>query len=93
MLNLPPYPQPTGPEWGGMTLNELRMRRTLVQARMQIQKFNIASHVEAMKSRAPLFGGSNSIFSRLTGALSFAEYAFFGLKLFKLVAPLIRRRK
>lgn len=93
MISLPPYPKPTGPQWRGMTLQEIQMRRTLVQARMEIQKFKLASQSEAMKNRAPLFGGANSIFSRVSGAFTVAEYAFFGIRLIRLISPLFRRRK
>ncbi len=90
MLNLPPQPQVTpSAEWRGMTLDEMRMRRTLVQARLQIQKFKLTSQIEAMKAKAPVFGGSNSLLSRLSTAFTFAEYALFAVKVFKL----FRKRK
>lgn len=93
MFKLPPYPAPTGPVWKGMTLDEMRMRRTLVQARMEIQKFKMTSQIEGMKTRTPLFGGSNSVLSRFSGMFSFAEYAFFAIKVFKLLSPMFRRKK
>lgn len=93
MINLPPFPKDTGPVWKGMTLREIEMRRTLVQARMEIQKFKLTANVEAMKTRAPLFGGSNSLFSRLSGAFTMAEYAFVAVRLFRMVSPLFRKKK
>ena len=93
MINLPPYPQNSNSEWGGMTLQEIRMRRTLVAARMEIKKFQIASQVEAMKTKAPVFGGSNSLFSRLGNAFTLAEYGIFAVKIFRLLAPVFRRKK
>lgn len=93
MLKLPPYPQATGPQWGGMTLDEMRMRRTLVQARMEIQKFKMSAQIEAMKTSAPIFGGSNSIFSRVSSVFSVAEYGLFAFKIIRLVLPFLRRKK
>lgn len=93
MINLPPYPKKQASNWGGMTLQEIQMRRTLVAARMEIKKFQMASQIEAMKSRTPVFGGSNSLFSRLSGAFTMAEYAFFAIKVFRLMSPLFRRKK
>lgn len=93
MINLPPYPQNTTPGWSGMTLQEIQMRRTLLAARMEIKKFQMASQLEAMKSKAPVFGGPNSLFSRLSGAFTLAEYGLFAIKIFRLVSPMFRRRK
>ena len=93
MFNLPPYPQASGPTWGGMTLHEIQTRRTLVQARMEIQKFKMTSQITDMKTKAPVFGGSNSLFSRLSGAFTLAEYGFFAIKIYRMMAPIFRKRK
>lgn len=93
MFKLPPFPQPAGPQWGGMTLDEIRMRRTLVQARMEIQKFKMTAQMESMKASAPLFGGSNSIFSRVSGVFSVAEYGLFAFKIIRMILPFLRRKK
>ena len=93
MINLPPYPKAQENNWKGLTLDELRMRRALVQARMEIQKYKLNGLVDGMRERTPLFGGSTSLFSRITGALSFAEYAFFAVRLIKLVSPIFRKKK
>ncbi len=96
MISLPPYHSDsprTDIEWKGLTLDEIRMRRALVQARMEIQKYKMSGIVESVRERSPLFGGESSLFSRLTGAISFAEYAFVAVKLFKLVGSIFRKRK
>ena len=93
MINLPPYPKAPENNWKGLTLDEIRMRRALVQARMEIQKYKLNGQIEGMRERTPLFGGSSSLFPRLTGALSFAEYAFMAVRLIKLVSPIFRRKK
>lgn len=93
MINLPPYPQTPDSDWAGLTLDEIRMRRALVQARMEIQKYKLNAQIEGMRERTPLFGGSSSLFSRLTGALSFAEYAFLAVRLFRMVSPIFKKKK
>ena len=93
MINLPPDPKAPDNGGKGLTLDEIRMRRALVQARMAIQKYHLQTHLEGMRERTPLFGGSSSLFSRITGALSFAEYAFLAVRLFRMVAPIFRNKK
>lgn len=96
MISLPPYHSDsphTDIEWKGLTLDEIRMRRALVQARMEIQKYKMSGMVQSVRERSPLFGGDSSLFSRLAGAVSFAEYAFVAVKLFKVVSSIFRKRK
>ncbi len=93
MINLPPYPNDPASDWKGFTLREMQMRRALVQARMEIEKFKMSAQIGSYKSRAPFFGGSQSIFSRLTGALSLAEYGYFAIKAFRILSPFFRKRK
>ena len=93
MINLPPYPNDTTPDWPGLTLQEIRMRRTLVQARMERQKFKMAAQIDGYRQKVPFFGGSQSMFSRLAGAFTMAEYGYFAIKAFRLVAPLFRRKR
>lgn len=93
MINLPPYPKEEAVQWPGYTLDELRMRRALVQARMEIEKFKLNAEVERYKQRAPILGGRSSMLSRVAGAFTLAEYAFFAVRLFRMAAPLFRRKK
>lgn len=94
MLSLPPYPNDTAAtDWQGMTLRQMQMQRTLVQARMEIQKFKLSAHMDSFKERVPFFGGSSSVFSRVASVFSIAEYGIFALKAIRIIAPLFRRRK
>ncbi|MDE5661703.1 MAG: hypothetical protein K2F91_01930 [Muribaculaceae bacterium] len=93
MINLPPFPNEPVPDWRGLTLREIEMRRALVQARMEIQKFKMSAHVDGVRQRTPFFGGPQSLFSRLSGAFTIAEYGFFAMKAFKLISPLFRKRR
>ena len=78
-INLPPYPNDPTPDWKGLTLREMQMRRALVQARMEIEKFKMSAHLDSARSRTPFFGGSQSLFSRLTGALTPVSYTHLTL--------------
>lgn len=94
MISLPPYPNnSSAAQWSGLTLREIEMRRTLVQARMEIQKFKLEAQVEGMRRRGPIFGGPDSLFSRLSGAFTFAEYGFVAIKALKLASSLFRRKR
>ncbi len=97
MINLPPYhnspASPGAPDWEGLTLREIEMRRTLVQARMEIQKFKLNGQLDGIRQSTSRFTDVSSVFSRLTGVFSVAEYAFFAVKAFRLISPLFRRKK
>jgi len=93
MINLPPYPKEEAVEWPGLTLEQMQMRRALLQARMEIQKFKLNAEVERYKQKAPFIGGNSSVISRIAGAFSWFEYAFFAIRLYRLAAPIFRRKK
>lgn len=93
MNNLLPYSKTENAEWSGYTLDQIRMRRALVGARMEIQKFKLTSQLTALKEKTPVFGNSSSLFSRITGALSFAEYAVIAIRVFKFTKGLFRKKR
>jgi hypothetical protein len=67
------------------------MRRALVQARMEIQKFKMNAAAEACRNKMPLLGNSsNSFLGRIAGAFSIVDYGVFA---FKAVRWIISRRK
>ena len=95
-MNLPPYPKNTGEDWPGLTLDQIRVQRALVQARMEIQKYKMYAQYEGVRERIPGLGGSgvgSSMLSRIAGSISWAEYAFLGFKFVRTVLPFFRRRK
>ncbi|MDE6206993.1 MAG: hypothetical protein K2M55_04215 [Muribaculaceae bacterium] len=93
MISLPPYPANDGPKWGGYTLDQIRMRRALVQARMEIQKFKMTADIDKYRSKTPLLGGGSSVLSRIAGVFTVAEYGYLAWKVLRMVAPMLRRRK
>lgn len=83
-----------GKKWRGMTLEQMKTRRIVVQACMEIYKYQLQETKEQLlgntKSR---FGLGKGLFGRIAGAFSFAEYAFLAVKLYKLVSPLFKKSK
>ena len=88
MINLPPFPNDPADNWAGLTLHEIRLRRTLVQARMEKQKFKLGTQMERCRRGMPL-----GIFSRIASSLSVAEDAILAFKAVRLLRPLFRRKK
>lgn len=78
--------------WKGYTLDELRYRRALVEARTEIEKYRLSAMAGQLKERSGFFG-SNSLFSRVAGAISYAEYAILAYRMARKVIPLFRRKK
>lgn len=91
IINLPPYHDNPDPNWAGLTLREIEMRRVMVQARMEIEKYKMANMADVFKNNHPVLSGSN-FFGRIMRAFSFAEYAFLAVKLFKMVRPLFSKK-
>lgn len=92
-MTLPPYPKNSEDAWAGLTLDQIRMQRAIVQARMEIQKYKMYAQYQGVRERVPLLGSGSSLLSRVTGAFSWAEYAFMGFKLVRMITPLFRKRR
>lgn len=87
MLNLPPYPKQETPRWKGLTLEEIQMRRLMVQARMEISKFKLSAQIDGVRQKTPLLNGNNkSMLSRVASAFTMAEYVLFAVKIFRTLA-------
>ena len=91
MINLPPFPKTQTP-WKGMTLREIQMRRIVVQTRMEIEKYRMGAGVENVKRKTP-FLGSSGVVGRVAGVFTFAEYAMLAIRIFRWVAPLLRKKR
>lgn len=92
MINLPPYPKHENPNWKGLTLREMQMRRIVVQTRMEIEKYRMSAAMENLRDKTPLIGQSG-ILRRLSGMFSIAEYAMMGFKVIKWIVPLFKRHR
>lgn len=79
-------------QWKGYTLEELRYRQAIVKARTEIEKYRLGVFVEQVKEHNALFG-SKSVFSRVAGAFSYAEYAILAYRIARKVLPVLRKKK
>ena len=80
-------------QWKGSTLDELRYRRALVGARVEIEKYRLNALTEQYRRMPQRLTGSTSLVGRVMGAFSYAEYAILGFKLIKRVSKLMRGRR
>ena len=87
---------PEEPQWGGYTLDEIRYRRALTMARIQIEKERIgmgARQIYAAKmNRMPGVKGSG-IVSKMMSALTMADYAVIGIKLVRKLSSIYKSSK
>jgi hypothetical protein len=68
-------------EWRGYSLRELSSRRAETLARIEIEKVRLA------------VSRKNALLPSLLKAVSLTEYIVVGMKLWRHIAPLLRRRK
>lgn len=80
----------TNKEWNGYTLEELRFRRMLSMAKFELGKASLMSEVQSVTSGRAV---KSSIFSKITGALSYADYAILAFRLGRNALRLFRRRR
>lgn len=75
-----------------MTLDEIRMRRLMVQARMEIAKFKLSAQVDGIRQNTPLLNGNGkSMLSRVASAFTLAEYVLFAVKIIRTIS-LLRKK-
>lgn len=92
MINLPPFPKPDVPDWHGLTLREIQMRRIMVQTRMEIEKCRMSAGIDHARQHMPLIGGNgSSVFSRIASAFTFAEYAFMAIRVIRWIVALRKK--
>lgn len=76
--------------WKGYTMDQLIVRQIVVKAKIEIEKDRLANSLKGMKKSSPLApaGILRSIFT----AISAADYVFWGIKIFRKLRPLLRRK-
>ena len=82
------------PEWKGMTIDELRLRRAVALVRKEMGKERMAVTVEGLKGRVADNGVRGLLFNdkTITG-LKTADYVLLGWKLARSLLKLWARRK
>lgn len=80
----------TNKDWKGYNLEELHFRRMLSLAKFELGKTSLMSEVQTMTTSRAVSG---SIFSKITGALNYADYAILAFRLGRNVLRLFRKRR
>lgn len=76
--------------WKGFTLNEMRRERAVALALIEVEKERASIDYE--RARHGNFGLPGSIFTRLLGALSYADYLVLGVQLFRRLSPIFSKK-
>lgn len=79
--------------WKGYTLDEIRYRRAIVGARMELEKYRLNTLTEQYRRMPQRLAGSGSLVGRVMGAFSYAEYAILGFKLIRRISKMFRGRR
>ncbi|MDE7426460.1 MAG: hypothetical protein K2M79_01495 [Muribaculaceae bacterium] len=71
-------------------MDQLIVRQLVVKAKIEIEKDRLGKSLKGIKKSSPFTpaGVLRNIFS----AISAADYVFWGIKIFRKVRPLLRRR-
>lgn len=81
-------------QWGGLTLEQLRMRRAKALLRREVGKVKMNTVIDGMRTRVSDNGIRGLMFSdKAIGRLKTADYMFLGWKLAQLFMKARRRRK
>lgn len=81
----------TEKEWKGYTLEQLDYERAVALARIEVEK-EIAAINYSRVSQGNV-GMPMSLFSRLTSALSYADYFVILVQLYRHISPLFKKKK
>lgn len=91
MTSLPSYNNGTPAEWRGYTLREIQMRRTLVQARMEIQKYKLSMATQGVRDK--FSGNGNGVMGRVMNIFTYAEYAVMAFKVIRKAVGFFKRSR
>lgn len=80
----------TNKQWNGYTLEELRFRRMLSLAKFELGKTSLASEMHSLTSGRVV---RDSLFSKIFGALNYADYAILAFRLCRNMLHIFRRRR
>lgn len=77
--------------WRGYTLDELRYERVIALTRIEIEKSKLIDASETTREQLPLIGRSTA--TSLFRSISKIEYLIIAIKLFRKIAPLLKKKK
>lgn len=77
--------------WKGYTLEEMTYLRATALIRIEVEKERISHEYSRLSSGNLLL--SKSLFSRIVGMMSYADFIVLGIKLWRRVAPLVSKKR
>ena len=77
--------------WSGYSIDDIEYERALTLARIQVEKERMGYAVGRVREGNVMLSGS--VFSRLLGALNYADYFVLLMQLYKKLSPLFRHKK
>lgn len=93
----------TETDWGGYSIEELRFRRAENLARKEIEKYRLSIALDHLRRTAPFLGGGDAddrdsdqpvgLIGRVSTFVSYAEYAFLAIRMFRRVSSIFKRNK
>lgn len=93
-----------GNDWGGYSIEELRYRRAENLARKELEKYRLGISVDHLRRTVPFLGGgrrddgddaeqSPDLVGRVSAFVTYAEYAFLAIKMFRRVSSIFKSNK
>lgn len=78
-------------EWKGYTFEQLVYERAVALARIEVEKEITAINYDRVKQGN--FGMASGLFSRVMGALNYADYFVIIMQLYRHISPLFKKKK
>ncbi len=91
MSSLPSFNNAAPGQWKGYTLREIQMRRTLVQARIEIQKYKLSMATQGVRDK--FSGNGSGVMGRIMSAFTYAEYAVMAFKVIRKAVGVFKRSR
>ena len=79
--------------WAGYTLEELRNQRTLVNARIMIERHRLSCDVNDLRESVVAKSKPVTIAGRMFSALSYLDWVVMGVTAIRKISPLFRRHR
>lgn len=77
--------------WGGYTFDELAVERAVTLARIELEKERVL--IQSDRLRKGNFALSSGFFGRLMSMVNYADIFVIGVKLWRTISPIFRRRR
>ena len=78
-------------DWKGYTIDELAYHRAVALIRIDVEKERISREYSRVSQGNILL--SKSLFTRVVSVMSYADFIVLGVKMWRRVAPLFKKKK